>query len=94
MLEKQELQKGVIYEVASTNFNAAVWTGEVFRGPAIVYGQLKFIEENHYEDGLPYGVCTPIRQISVESLKAPFDGGNLLIIFRSLSELLGIHTSE
>jgi len=94
LLQKQELEKGAIYEVASTNFSAAVWTGEAFRGPAIIYGHLKFIEENHYEDGLPYGVCTPIRRISVETLKAPFDGANLLIVFRSLSELLSIHTAE
>lgn len=80
--------------MASTNFDAAIWTGKKFRGPAIIYGQLKFIEESHYEDGLPYGVCTPIRRISTETLKAPYDGMNLLITFRSLSELLSTYTGE
>lgn len=88
LLSKTEMKKGFIYEVASSSFNAAVWTGEFFRGPTIANNKLKFAEEAHYEDGLPYGTCSPIREISSEPLKYPYDGHNLLILFRTLSDVL------
>jgi hypothetical protein len=94
LLLKKDLEKGFVYEVAAPNFNVAVWTGEKFRGPALVNGKMKFVEQQHYEDGLPFGVCSPIKKLSTVPLKAPFDGANLLIVFRSLSELLGIYSSQ
>lgn len=88
LLQKTELKKGFIYEVAASNFNAAIWTGETFLGPALINKELKFVEESHYDDGLPQGTCSPIKEISTKPLRYPVDGYNLLVILRTLSDNL------
>jgi len=88
MISKEELIEGAIYTVKARNFNVAVWTGEAFKGPGIVYGQHEFVVERHYLDGLPLGTVTPIERISNMKVQPPFDGSNFLAAMETLNRIL------
>lgn len=85
-IEKDDLVKGGIYVVQARMFNIAMWTGEMFRGPAVMYGKLVFWEEGHYSDGLPFGTCTPLRWLNRATVKT-FEGASLLAALAATDEL-------
>lgn len=88
MISQENLIVGCIYEVVAINFNVAIWTGKVFRGPKTEYGSLKFTEEYGYWEPLPLGTCKPIRLLSNHKLTPPFDGINLLKSLEALDSTI------
>lgn len=89
MIEKQNLEKGSVYLVNSPNFNVAVWDGEAFIGAENEGGTLNSKALEHYSDGLPLGICSPIQKLSDFQLKFPINTRNILILLNILSEQQG-----
>lgn len=88
MISQENMIIGAIYEVSGLQFNVAIWTGEVFRGPHSEYNVLKFVEEYPYWEPLPLGTCKPIRLLSNHVLTPPFDGINLLKSLEALDSTI------
>lgn len=82
-MRKEDLVTGGIYAVSGPKFNVAVWTGKVFKGPAVVAGRLEFTTDGDYSDGLPLGSTTATRLLSL-GVQAPFDGSNFLAAMAAL----------
>ena len=85
-MKKEELIIGGIYEVEAPKFHVAIWTGTHFRGPSVEPGGIVFVNCCHFDDGLPFGVVTPIDRIG-ELTVSTFDGSNLLAAMNALDIL-------
>jgi len=61
-IPKDELVKGVVYEVKARNFTEAEWLGDAFEGYRTKYGQTFKDKEYHWDDE-KFGTVKPIRPL-------------------------------
>ncbi len=88
MLSSEELETGAFYQVASPSFSVAIWDGAEFIGASIVDGAPCFVNERHYDAGLPYGLSSPVRRIGEHRVYPPYSGRNLLSALFAIEECL------
>jgi len=62
-IKKEDLEVGAAYEVYSRNINPAIWDGKHFHGVRIKFGNDFMDQEEHWDNGPPYGTVKPLRKL-------------------------------
>jgi hypothetical protein len=62
-LKKDELVIGKSYECDARNFSVGVWNGSVFVYTRYKFGSEFEDEEQHWDDGAPYGSVKPFKMV-------------------------------
>jgi hypothetical protein len=60
-LKKEDLIIGESYECDARNFSVGEWNGKVFIYIRTKFGSSFESQENHWDDGPPYGTVKPLK---------------------------------